>query len=218
MFQTRLAGVRLRTIDVVGAAWDALPDYHKTTAATFAAGVVPTVIAGQAVTARTTAAYVTRRARLQAPALDLRRLTGAAVRNGRVDPLTEYQRPFGQVWHALETGEDLPTAVGRGRSYAVMLAAADLALSMRATAGAVADAVPETITFTRAADVTACEECSAADGEPYESASGMGLHPFCGCSLEPVRGEPPADAAPADPGAFTVDQHDELGAVIAPAA
>lgn len=216
-FQRRLAATRLATVSRVTELFDGLADYNASDAEPFARRAAGLVVAGQLVTARSTAVYLARRAGVRAVALDRLEVTGEALRG--VDPAEVYQRPFGKVWGALNRGRSFPEALGEGRAYLGALAAADLALSMRASATVVAGA-RRIAGWQRKADFTACDLCSAADGETFASPADMGLHPWCGCTPEPVTGdEEPSAPQPeddgADQGAVTTHQHGELGAVLA---
>lgn len=212
-YQQRLARLRHSTAIAVATLWRDLPDYHAERAEPFARGAAAAVAAGQMLTARATGAYLARRLSIPPVAIDRAVVTGAAVRRG-VEPVDVYQRPFGKVWHALAEGEDLEVATSRGLDYATMLAVTDVALSMRAANAFVADAAGVDVTWVRAADGGACPECSASDGQAYDRAEDMGLHPFCSCTLEGIRG--PSTSEAADPEAVDTEENDELGAVLRP--
>lgn len=211
-YQNRLRVVRARAAASVGDMYDALPDYHQPQAEPFAQQASRLVRAGQLLAAGTTNAYIARAARIQPPRLDVTAVTGPAARRG-VDPLEEYQRPFGIVWSALAVGADLADAVRQGRDRLVVLAATDIWLAARAAAAFVDEATPKITGWVRVADASACDLCSAADGMPTALAADMAGHPNCGCTQEPTFDDSP-DSSAQDPEAVDVHDHDELGPVL----
>lgn len=209
--QVRLARIRSATVSRVVGAFDALPDYHSDTADRFASSIVPLVKAGQMLTAKTTAAYVAQRTRTPTARIDPAKVTGAAVRNG-ADPLDVYRRPFGIMWSALGDGADLTEAKVRGRDRLAMTAAMDVWLAMRAASNEADRQIAHSITWVRVADPGACELCAAAEGSSYSDAGDMAGHPNCGCTIDPVLGEP--DVTPADSSAYDIHTSDELGPLL----
>jgi hypothetical protein len=215
LLQRRLAAVRARTASTLTAWWDQLPAHGRDQAEAFAARAVPVVTAGQLVAARTTGLYVARRARIAPVALPRAAVTGSGARRG-VDPLEEYQRPFGVVWGALGDDVEPDEAVARGRARLALLAVTDVWLAMRAATAVIDQATPAITGWTRVADAGACELCAAADGTPYDAAADLAGHPNCGCTSEPVLGDAPP-SEPADPDATDVEEHGELGPLLVPA-
>lgn len=212
-YQNRLRAVRLTTRDAVGRVWDDLEEFHKDLAEPFAERVVPIVRAGQSTAARLTNSYVARRAGIAPVALDLERVTGAGARNG-LDPLEEYQRPFGAVWSALGSGKDLGEAKAAGRSRLDVLAVADVWLAMRATTALIDEVTPRITGWHRVADPGACDLCAAADGAPTSEAADLAGHPGCGCTNEPTMGEAPPGPPIDDREDVATEVHDELGPVL----
>ena len=149
-YQNRLKAIRLQTSRAVAAEWDLLDDYHQEAAEPFARKVTPIVAAGQMMAARTTNAYVSRLARIQPVRLTPAMVTGRAARN--VDPLEEYQRPFGEVWSALGDGVPLDVAAERGRSRLNVLAVADIWLASRAATAVIDQATAKITGWVRVAD------------------------------------------------------------------
>lgn len=212
LYQARLRAVRLRTAETAGALFEALPDYDAEHAEPFARAVAPVVAGGQLVAARTTNAYVTRAVGVRPVPMDSSIVTGPAARPG-VDPLDEYQRPFGVIWGAL--GDDVPydEAVARGRRRLDVLVLADVWLASRVAMVAAQRAVDRINGWVRVADAGACDLCASADGWATSAAADLAFHPGCGCTADPVV-EPPADTAPPDPDVVDVDDHGELGPVL----
>ena len=210
-YQNRLKAIRLQTARAVQVEWDRLEEYHKDSAEPFARKVMPIVAAGQMMAARTTNAYVSRLARIQPVRLTPAMVTGRAARN--VDPLEEYQRPFGEVWSALGDGVPLDVAAERGRSRLNVLAVADIWLASRAATAVIDQATAKITGWVRVADAGACDLCSAADGLPMTQAADLAGHPGCGCTSEPTFAETP-DSAPADERAIAVHENDETGPVL----
>lgn len=210
-YQNRLKAIRLQTSRALAVQWDQLDEYHSDSAEPFARKVVPIVTAGQMLAARTTNAYVSRLARIQPVRLTPAMVTGRAARN--VDPLEEYQRPFGEVWSALGDGAPLDVAAERGKSRLNVLAVADVWLAMRATTAVIDAATPKITGWVRVADAGACDLCSAADGMPMSQAADLAGHPGCGCTSAPTFADTP-ESAPADPEATAVHENDETGPVL----
>lgn len=212
VYQNRLKVIRMRTAAAVADEWDHLDSLDADLREPFARKVAPIVAAGQLLAARTTTAYVSRAARIQPLRITPGRVTGAAVRGG-LDPLDEYQRPFGVAWAALGDGLDPTVAKQRGLSRLTDLATMDVFLAMRATTAIIDQATPRITGWVRVADASACDLCSAADGTPMSQAADLAGHPGCGCTSEPQL----SDSAPteaADPEATAVHEHDELGPVL----
>lgn len=212
-YQNRLRAVRLSTRDRLGEMWDGLDELHRSDAETFAERAVPVVRAGQVLAAKLTNGYVAKRAGIQPVALDLERVTGAGARNG-LDPLEEYQRPFGSVWGALGRGRPLEEARAAGRAHLDVLAVADVWLAMRATTAVIDELTPRITGWHRVADPGACDLCAAADGAPTSAAADLAGHPGCGCTNEPTMGDPPAQPTIAERDGVSEEVHDELGPVL----
>lgn len=210
IYQQRLARVRVATASHLTGMWDQLPNLDRPQAERFAAAAVPVVAAAQKLTARNVTGYLAPKIGLKVPKFNPDLITGAAVRKG-VDPLEEYQRPFGVVWGALSDGVPYEEAVARGRDRLGVLAVTDVWLAMRATSDLVGQSKPG-ISWVRVADASACDLCAAADGLPMDQAGDMAGHPGCGCTAEPVQGDPPPDTS--DASAIDVHENDELGPVL----
>jgi hypothetical protein len=176
-YQKRLAGIRASTANAVMAQWDQLPNYEKPVTESFARRVTPIVASGQLLAARTTAAYIGRRTGLRMPAMTAAAVTGQAARN--VDPLEEYQRPFGHMWSALGDGTAYPDAVKMGRARLGIYVVTDVWLAMRAATEVIDKATPKITSWVRVADGGACPDCSAADGMETSAAGDLAGHPNC---------------------------------------
>jgi hypothetical protein len=210
--QARLAAIRRQTAVAVTNLWDRLDRYDADVAAPFAARVVPLVAAGQLLAARTTNAYVARLAQIRPVPLTAAAVTGPAARRG-VDPLDEYQRPFGAVWSALDDDVEPMEAAGRGRSRLTLLAVTDVWLATRTATEIIDRATDKIIGWVHVADAGACELCSSANGMPLAEAADFAGHPNCGCTSEPTFAES-ADSTAADPDGVEIEEHGELGRVL----
>lgn len=211
IFQDRLKAIRTQTARAVTTEWDKLPDHHKTVAEPFAAKILPIVTAGQLLAANTTNSYIARQASVTPIRIQPEQVTGRAARN--IDPLEEYQRPFGATWGALGEGQDLTDAIEVGRTRLGLLVVTDVWLAMRAATDLIDQANQRITGWVRVADASACDLCSAADGMPMNQAADLAGHPGCGCTSEAqITDSPPTEAA--DPEAIDVHQHDELGPVL----
>lgn len=212
VYQDRLKAIRARTAAAAAAEWARLPNLDASLRDGFAARVAPIVASGQLLTARTTNAYIARRAGITPVRLTPAAVTGAAVRNG-LDPLEEYQRPFGAAWSALGDGVPFAEAKARGLARLTDLTTTDVWLAMRATTEIIDQSTDRIVGWSRVADPGACDLCSAADGLPMDQAADLAGHPNCGCTSEPrFTGEAPTEAA--DPEAIDVHEHGELGPVL----
>jgi hypothetical protein len=98
-----------------------------------------------------------------------------------------------------------------GRTRAGVLAATDVLLAMKAASNIVADRDERIVGWIRVANPGACDLCSAADGTVYDAADDMGIHPGCGCTLDPSLS---GDGTAEDPAHVTTHDHGELGPVI----
>ncbi len=212
VYQSRLKAIRLRTATMVAAEWDDLPDLDQSRRTGFARKVTPIVASGQLLAAKTTAAHIARTVKMQPVAIQPGQVVGAASRRG-LDPLEEYQRPFGAAWKALGNGADLEEAKRVGRSRLTDLAVMDVWLAMRTATTIIDAATPRITGWVRVADAGACDLCSAVDGSPMGAAAEMAGHPGCGCTSQPVLADsPPTEAA--DPQAIDVHEHGEMGPVL----
>lgn len=211
VYQDRLKAVRTHTAAQVAAQFAALPDLDRSRREAFAATASRTVAAGQITAARVTAAYVSRTSGLPVVRLTPAQVTGTAARRG-IDPLEEYQRPFGAAWAAL--GEDLgiDEAKARGVTKAQVLALADVWLASRAATEAIQQSTGRIAGWVRRADATACDLCAAADGLAASDAADFAGHPGCGCTNEPTMTDVTSD--PVAPDVFDVHEHDELGPLL----
>lgn len=206
--QNQLKAIRRQTSTHLTELWDGLPDYNKPQAEPFAKRAVQVVTAAQLLAARTTAAYLGRKIIKPPPRIRPAQVTD--LRNGTT-PIDTYQRPFGKVWHALGQGKPLDEAITLGRKYLPVLASMDIGLAMKAAAALVGETDQRITGWVRMADATACDLCSAADGERLSSPSDMGLHPGCGCTVEP---SDDATSSAADPSVFAVHDSDEVGPLL----
>lgn len=211
VYQDRLKAIRTATARQVAAEFTRLDDLNRPSALPFARKVAPIVASGQLLAAKTTNAYIARQAKVPPLRVAPASVTGSAARNG-VDLLDEYQRPFGEVWAALGDGLDPDQAKQRGLHKIDVLVLADVWLASRTMTDLIDKANTRITGWVRVADATACDLCSAADGMPMNQAADLAGHPGCGCTSEAVTTDAPTEAA--DPEAFDVHEHDELGPVL----
>lgn len=214
VYQRRLKAVGLQTVKLVAAQWAQVPDFAESRREPFARKVAPIVANGQIKTANITAAYVAQAARLKPFTLRPAQIIGEASRP--IDPIEEYMRPFGVAGWAESNGADFETAKKSGLARLTDLSTMDMFLAARTASTIIDLATPAIVGWTRVADAGACSECSAADGLDMDAAGDMAGHPGCGCSSEPkLAGDDPSEAA--DPEAFDVHDHGELGPVLSAA-
>jgi hypothetical protein len=206
IYQNRLRRIRLATASHLTGMWDQLPGLDRPDAERFAASAVPVVDAAQKLTARTVSGFLAPKLGIEVPRLDPGAVTN--LRNN-VDSIEVYQRPFGVVWAALSAGVPYAEAAVRGRDRLDLIAQTDVWLAMRTSSDLVAQEKPD-LSWVRVADPSACDLCSAADGESMDSPGDMAGHPNCGCTTEPVTGSTQA----ADPDLVEVHHDDETGLVL----
>jgi hypothetical protein len=207
--------------------WRGLPGHDRGNLDQWLSEALPVVGAAQRQSVALTNAYLARAMERQPLGLDVRELTGAAVRNG-TEPAAVYERPFITLWSALGAGTNWEQAAAEGLSRATSAAEMDTQLSMRAAADAIDEADPNIFGYKRVANPTACVFCKEVDGAYVKGSAGfvMALHNHCNCSVEPNR-EPHAgavklpDGTEVRPFAFgplndnvAVHKHGELGPVL----
>lgn len=205
---------RLRAAAGAGvlAAWNGLGHYDREDVPRFLRVVSPLVLAAQRQSVALTSAYVARAVGGRPIGLPTDQLIGASVRAG-VPDAERWQRPFVNVWTALQKGEPWEQAVESGRARAVGMARMDVQLSQRAAYAAVQQAEPRIAGYRRKADPGACAFCLLVNGAFVKSASAMPLHPDCGCGLEPILSDAPhVDDQP--PEGVRVVTHGELGPML----
>lgn len=178
--------LRVAVTQLVERAWRGLPGHDEANVDQFVSRVVPVILGGQRQSVAVTEAYLALKlGRDAAIGVDPDTLIGAAVRNG-TPPEEVYKRPFVTLWSALGDGTQFAEAYNAALARATTSAAADLQLSMRATAGAVQAADEKIFGYQRVADGEACSFCSEVDGAYLKDGDAMPLHPNCGCSVDPL--------------------------------
>jgi hypothetical protein len=206
--QQRLRALARRGVEVI---WRDLGSYDQADLGRWLARVLPLVDAAQRQGAALTGAYIARALGRRPIGLDVKLLTGAAVRNGAA-PAEVYRRPLVGLWADLKDGKPYDAAVAAGMARAAMTAATDVQLTQRAVLGAVQAADPQIVGYRREIDGGACPFCSALQGAFSRDGGAGSLHPGCGCSWTPVVGSvPPPEALPED---VAVETHGELGPVL----
>lgn len=202
--------LRALTSRAVGTIWDRLGSYDEDDATRFVTAAAPVVMAAQRQSVALTDAFVARSLGAPPIGIDPELTTGSAVRAG-VPPEAVYRRPFVTVWTALAAGVEYTDAVNQGRVRATSTAEMDVQLAHRAAYGEIQRATPRIRGFERVADGGACSYCQMVNGAFVKSAFAMGLHPRCGCGLDPVYTSGPATPLP---DGVAIHDHGELGAVL----
>jgi hypothetical protein len=155
----------------------------------------------------------------QPVALDLDRVTGAAVRSG-ADPREVYRRPFVTVWTSLQQSGDWAAAVDAGGARAVSTAAMDVQLTMRQTLVEIGSRDDRILGFARVPDGDACDFCSLIAGQRYTTEDLMPVHNHCGCGVDVITADERGDfTGNADndldmPSSMPIAEHGELGPVV----
>lgn len=204
------ARLRRATVRQVEAAARRVPLTGPRAERLWLAQVLPAVLGGQRMSALETNAYLARALGRQPLAIAPERVTGAQLRG--VDPREVYRRPLVTLWGGLADGHPYEQAAGAAVARASATAAMDVAMAMRAMSAAVQEADPAIQGWQRVADPDCCTFCQEVDGAVVLSADAMPLHNHCGCGVEPLTDSPTATATPAT---VAVEQHGELGPVLA---
>lgn len=202
--------LRVATAAGVGRIWRALPGYDREHVDQWLSQVLPLVVGAQRRSIALTEAYLGRALDRPPFGLDVDELI-RGVRRG-ADPAGVYGRPFVTTWTALKAGSLYEDAVASGMARAAEMARFDVQGAMRSTADAV-QREAGIVGYERVADADACPFCAELDGVFVKSADAMGLHPGCGCGLEPVTAET-RGARRAARDEVATHQHGEMGAVI----
>lgn len=216
--------LRSKLLAYIAALWASLGSWRDTDVPKFINQVIP-VVAGaqQRMAAITSASLAAQRqyalgGRLTPPAIDVTKLTGAAVRG--VDPVEEYMRPFRDVWQKLATLPHGPGSIDQaiegGLKRAQNLAATDLQLAKRAAASANAQRDDKLIGYRRVLEGTfSCALCIVASTLKYrvDTVRQRGgklfpIHGGCDCGLSPIYDPKEIMRRPTS---FSVDSQVRLG-------
>jgi hypothetical protein len=179
--------------------WRALGSYRTADVSKFVDRVIPIVTGGQQAVSALTAANLARQkqitvgGRLQPAAVDLRRVTGAAARNG-ADPVDVYGRPFHLVWRQLD---ELPHAPGMvekailtGEDRAVSLALDDQQLAKQHTALEILGHDDKVAGYRRVLEgAHSCGLCIVASTQRYHAKQLLPMHGGCDCSVAAIWGK-----------------------------
>lgn len=194
-YATQVAEVRRRVLAYLGATWLGLGSWRDSDVDAFVALIVPMVLGGQRTIASLTSAYLAELAvlrfggRFEPAQIDLRDVTGAAVRAG-TPPEQVYARAGTQTWTALSRGADLQQAVAQGLDRAQEAAATDLQLTKTHTVRAALEQDKRGPTGYRRVleGPTSCGLCALAATQRYLASDLMPIHPACDCGVEPLYG------------------------------
>ena len=201
--------LREATAEAVELIWNSLPGYTEENLDDWLSLVLPVVRLAERQSSLLTQGFIARTIRRPVGVNPDPILRG--LRNG-IPPEEVYARALATTWTSLANGATIEEASAAGLARAVGSARMDVQMTMRATAQAVQDAVPEIRGYTRVADAGACEFCALVDGAFVYSASAAPLHNNCGCGLEPViRGRHRQTPVP---DGVAVHEHGELGPVL----
>lgn len=216
--------LRSKLLAYIAALWASLGSWRDTDVPKFVNQVIPAVVGAQQRMAAITAASLAAQrqyalgGRFTPPAIDVRRLTGAAVR--AVDPVEEYTRPFREVWGKLDTLPHQPgaieQAVSDGLKRAQGLAATDLQLAKRAAASEDSQHDDRLIGYRRVLEGTfSCALCIVASTLLYKprtvrerGGALYPIHPGCDCGLAKVYNAAEVERSASG---FTVDSQVRLG-------
>ncbi|WP_326812089.1 hypothetical protein [Streptomyces scopuliridis] len=148
------------------------------------------ILAGERKVAALTATYLeqlyaevdARRPRVD---LDFDTVTGRALRD--VDPVDVYERPFKEVWDALDKGVAFDAALKRGTRRLETLAKTDLQLARTHTVREVGDDMPRfTYTVRELQGEYDCALCMIASTQRYRKRDLAPIHPGCDCLVKLV--------------------------------
>lgn len=121
--------------------------------------------------------------------VDLKRVSGAAVRNG-TPPADVYERPFHLVWRQLAEGVAPPAAIQAGEDRAVQSAVTDLQLAKTHASQDVLAADGHVVGYRRVLEgAYSCALCVVASTQRYHVKDLMPIHPACDCAVAPIYGD-----------------------------
>jgi hypothetical protein len=203
-YQVQTQALRAKVEQYVRQLWRSLGSYRNADMARFTNQAVPVVLGAQtAMSSLTTANLAHQRqialgGRFQPVAVDVRRVTGAAARNGAVEPDEVYGRPFHLVWRQLD---ELPRepgaieqAIAAGEERAVELALDDQQLTKQHTALEILRHDDQVVGYRRVLEgAHSCGLCIVASTQRYRKDQLLPLHGGCDCSVGTIWGQ-------ADPG------------------
>jgi hypothetical protein len=203
-YQAASAALRLQLAGLVTRLWRQLGSYRTADVRRFVVDVVPLVAGAQQQMSALTAAGLARQREIslgdngKPVAVDVRKVTGAAARNG-ADPREVYERPFHLVWRQLaelprEPGS-IDKAIQSGLDRALDLAGTDVQLAKVHTAYAIGQADPKVRWQQRVLEgAHSCGLCIVASTQTYHNSSRlhptlMPIHPGCDCSVRYAYGD-----------------------------
>lgn len=179
--------------------WVSLGSYRNADMARFVAQVLPFVAGAQQTMTALTVANLTRQAEIalghavKPTAVDVKKTTGAAARNGAA--MTEvYERPFHLVWRQLD---ELPRepgsieqAIAAGGNRAVDLALDDQQLAKQHTAAEVLAKDDKVVGYRRVLEGPhSCGLCIVSATQRYHKENLLAIHGGCDCSVAAIWGD-----------------------------
>ena len=188
-WSTQVATLRLRLVELIREAWQAVRTYRDPGADEFVETVVPLVLAAQSQTQLLTEAYLAQWA-LQEFGLEPVPLDPLAYGDLRLgtSPDDVYRRPFIQVRADLSRGAPLDEAVTGAEERAAKLVETDIQLAKTNTAQRslmeIQDSADQRLWYERTlTGPENCALCVVASTQRYHVADLLPIHPGCDCGI-----------------------------------
>ncbi|MFJ5103170.1 hypothetical protein [Streptomyces sp. NPDC088554] len=189
-YGTAVGAVWTSVLGRTSRAWTGLGSWRGSDVRRFQRTALPVILAGERKVAALTATYLeqlyaevdARRPRVD---LDFDRVTGRALRD--VDPATVYERPFKEVWAALDRGVSFDVALKQGGHRLETIAKTDLQLAKTHTVREVGDEMPRfAYTVRELQGEYDCALCMIASTQRYLKRGLAPIHPGCDCLVKLV--------------------------------
>lgn len=197
------AALTAALIEALLSLWESLGSWHKSDVARFLRDALPLVRATQRTLGDVTAMRVADRAAdvldapVEVPALPDDAVTG--LREG-VTESDVYERPFREVWFALQSGDDIEAAVEKGAIRLQGVAEMDLQQTHSVATAEAQKALPSSQRprwWERTLEGQEnCLLCVVASTRPYFIGELNPLHPGCDCGVREHWTKPPKDLHP----------------------
>ncbi|MFE7624250.1 hypothetical protein [Streptomyces sp. NPDC057509] len=189
-YGTAVRSVWRTTLGRTSRAWAGLGSWRDGDVRRFERTALPVLLGGQRQVAALTASYLEQLyhevdGRGPRVDLDFDRVTGRALRD--VDPETVYERPFREVWAALDNDISFDVALNRGTHRLETIAKTDLQLARTHTVREVGDDMPRfSYTVRELQGEYDCALCMIASTQRYHKRDLAPIHPGCDCLVKLV--------------------------------
>ncbi|MGW4718870.1 hypothetical protein [Nocardia sp. NPDC004260] len=192
-YQTAVAAVRARVLQLCIQAWDTLGSYRDAEISRLVSFIVPQVQAGQLQVANLTAAYLTSIMTAQGEQAEPVTVDRDEILSARGVPAGEvYRRPAVQLYSTLSEGQNIAAAVAVGRQRLQSLIATDMQMAkVRQSRASLANSDAQY--YQRVLKGAGnCAKCVITSTRRYRKEVLLPIHPGCDCGVKPLpKGEHP---------------------------